>query len=318
MHEIGYKLSSEEHGPKALVENARRAEEVGFSFAMISDHFHPWIDRQGESPFVWSVIGALSQATDKLRIGTGVTCPTIRIHPAIIAQAAATCSMLLPRRFFLGLGTGENLNEHILGDSWPSATQRLEMLEEAIEVMRMLWKGGQRSHYGHHYTVENARVYSLPDEPPPVFVAGAGKKAIELAARAGDGLISVAPDKEPVETFQAAGGRGKPLLAEMHVCYAENETEARKTATEWWPNIAMGGQLGQDLALPAHYEAVAELVSEDDVAEVVPCGPDPDRHIEEISKFLDAGFEQVTVHQIGPDQAGFFTFYEESVLPKVN
>jgi coenzyme F420-dependent glucose-6-phosphate dehydrogenase len=316
MHEIGYKLSSEEHGSRALVENARRAEEVGFSFALISDHYHPWIDRQGESPFVWSVIGALSQATDRLRIGTGVTCPTIRIHPAIIAQAAATCAQLLPRRFFLGVGTGENLNEHILGDTWPSATQRLEMLEEAIEVMRLLWEGGQKSHYGRHYTVENARIYSLPDEPPPVFVAGVGKKAVELAARVGDGLISVAPKKESVETFVAAGGRGKPRLAEMNVCYAESEAEARKTATEWWPNIAMGGQLGQDLALPSHYEAVAELVSEDDVAEAVACGPDPDRHIGLISKYLDAGFEQITVHQIGPDQAGFFSFYEESVLPK--
>jgi len=317
MHEIGYKLSSEEHGPKALVDNARRAEDAGFSYALISDHFHPWIERQGESPFVWSVIGALSEATERLRIGTGVTCPTIRIHPAIIAQAAATSELLLPRRFFLGLGTGENLNEHILGDKWPSAAQRLEMLEEAIEVIRTLWKGGQRSHYGRHYTVENARIYSLPDEPPPIFIAGSGDKAVELAARAGDGLISVAPDGETVETFEAAGGKGKPRIAEMHVCYSENAAEARKTATEWWPNIAMGGQLGQDLALPAHYEAVAELVSEDDVAEAVACGPDPDRHIEEISKFLDAGYEQVTVHQIGPDQAGFFSFYEDSVLPKV-
>jgi len=318
MHEIGYKLSSEEHGPQALVDNARRAEDAGFSYALISDHFHPWVDRQGESPFVWSVIGALSEATERLRIGTGVTCPTIRIHPVIIAQAAATSELLLPRRFFLGLGTGENLNEHILGDKWPSAAQRLEMLEEAIEVIRTLWKGGQRSHYGRHYTVENARIYSLPDEPPPIFIAGSGDKAVELAARAGDGLISVAPDGETVEAFEAAGGKGKPRIAEMHVCYSENAADARKTATEWWPNIAMGGQLGQDLALPAHYEAVAELVSEEDVAEAVACGPDPDRHIEEISKFLDAGYEQVTVHQIGPDQAGFFSFYEDSVLPKVS
>ena len=318
MHEIGYKLSSEEHGSQALVANARRAEEVGFSFALISDHYHPWIDRQGESTFVWSVIGAISQATERIRIGTGVTCPTIRIHPAIIAQAAATCAQLLPRRFFLGLGTGENLNEHILGDKWPSAPQRLEMLEEAIEVIRMLWEGGQTSHYGRHYTVENARIYSLPEEPPPVFVAASGKKAVKLAASAGDGLISVAPDQEAVERFESAGGRGKPKLAEMNVCYARSEAEAIKTVTEWWPNIAMGGQLGQDLALPAHYEAVAELVLGDDVAEAVACGPDPDRHIEMISKYLDAGFDRVTVHQIGPDQEGFFAFYQDSVLPKVS
>ena len=181
----------------------------------------------------------------------------------------------------------------------------------------MLWKGGQHSHYGRHYTVENARIYSLPDEPPPIFVAKAGKKVVELAVRAGDGLISVAPDKESVDTFLAAGGRGKPRLAEMHVCYAESEAEARKTATEWWPNIAMGGQLGQDLALPSHYEAVAELVSEEDVVKTVACGADPDRHMDNINKFIEAGYDHVTVHQIGPHQDDFFAFYEDQILPKV-
>src|SRR5215212_938565 len=171
MLEIGYALSSEEHSPNALVQNARLAEDAGFAFALISDHFHPWIDRQGNSPFVWSVIGGIAQATKKLRLGTGVTCPTIRIHPAIIAQAAATSAAMMPGRFFLGLGTGEALNEHILGDRWPTHDARLEMLEEAIEVMRLLWQGGEQTHRGVYYTVENARIYTLPDEPPPIMVA---------------------------------------------------------------------------------------------------------------------------------------------------
>ena len=169
--EIGYALSSEEHAPADLVRYARLAEERGFTYALISDHFHPWTDRQGQSPFVWSVIGAIAEATERLRLGTGVTCPTIRIHPAIIAQAAATAAALMPGRFFLGVGTGENLNEHILGDRWPEGRVRLEMLEEAIEVIRLLWQGGYQSHHGTHYTVEQARLYTLPDEPPPIMVA---------------------------------------------------------------------------------------------------------------------------------------------------
>src|ERR687883_157173 len=192
MVELGYALSSEEHTPNDLVRYARRAEEVGFAFALISDHYHPWLDQQGQSPFVWSVVGAIAHATQRLRLGTGVTCPTMRIHPAIVAQAAATAAAMMPGRFFLGVGTGENLNEHILGDRWPEADVRREMLEEAVEVIRLLWQGGQRSHHGRHYTVENARVYTLPETPPPIIVAASGPKAAELAGRIGDGFWGVA------------------------------------------------------------------------------------------------------------------------------
>src|SRR5881227_3193228 len=175
--EIGYALSSEEHGPRELVAQARRAEEVDFAFALISDHFHPWTDRQGQSAFVWSVIGGIAQATSRLRLGTGVTCPTIRIHPAIVAQAAATAAAMMPGRFFLGVGSGENLNEHILGDRWPFPDERIEMLEEAIEVIRQLWEGGYQTHRGRHYRVEKARIYTLPEELPPIAVAAAGRTA---------------------------------------------------------------------------------------------------------------------------------------------
>ena len=213
MTRIGYALSSEEHGPRELVRNACRAEECGFGYALISDHFHPWIDHQGESPFVWSVIGGIAQATDRITIGTGVTCPTMRIHPAVVAHAAATAAAMLPGRFFLGVGTGENLNEHVLGDGWPSADVRLEMLEEAIEVIRLLWQGGQQSHHGMHYTVEDARLYTLPDEPPPIVVAAGNPGAAALAGRVGDGFCSTAPDATLVERFKAEGGDGSRATA---------------------------------------------------------------------------------------------------------
>src|SRR5919108_495182 len=173
MVELGYALSSEEHAPNDLVRYAQRAEEVGFAFALISDHFHPWLDQQGESPFVWGVIGAIAEATERLVLGTGVTCPTMRMHPALVAQAAATSAALMPERFFLGVGTGENLNEHILGERWPNADERLEMLEEAIELIRELWQGELVSWRGRYFTVDRARVYTLPEEPPPIAVAAA-------------------------------------------------------------------------------------------------------------------------------------------------
>jgi G6PDH family F420-dependent oxidoreductase len=314
--ELGYALSSEEHRPLDLVRNARRAEEHGFTFALVSDHFHPWIDRQGQSPFVWSVVGGIAASTDELRLGTGVTCPTIRIHPAIVAQAAATAADMMPGRFFLGVGTGENLNEHVLGDRWPSSGERLEMLEESVEVMRLLWRGETCSFEGKHYRVEDARIYTLPSDPIEVVVAAAAPEAAELAARIGDGLVSTAPDSEVVDAYVSAGGDG-PRYAQLTVCCAETEEQARKTAFEWWPNAGLEGPLSQELPLPSHFEAAAGMVSEDDVAERVVCGPDPDRHLEGITKFLDAGFDHVYVHQVGSDQEGFFELYESAVLPEL-
>jgi coenzyme F420-dependent glucose-6-phosphate dehydrogenase len=315
MVEIGYKLSSEEHTPNDLISNARRAEEAGFSFGMISDHYHPWIDKQGQSPFVWSVIGGISQVTRRLSVVTGVTCPTVRVHPAVIAQAAATTAMLLPGRFMLGVGTGENLNEHILGTVWPSAAVRREMLEEAIQVIRALWKGDDTSHRGCYYTVENARIYSLPKQLPPIFIAASGEKAAELAGRAGDGLVATAPNPKVIETFNTSGGSGKPRYAELTVCWAADEALAQRTAKEVWPISALGGELSQELPLPRHFEQAAETVREEDVAKSVPCGPDPERHQAALKKYVDAGFDHVAIHQIGPDQDGFFRFYEREVLP---
>src|SRR5688500_10725336 len=204
MTQFGLALSSEEHHPSDLVRYAQMAESAGLEFCSISDHYHPWIDAQGQSPFVWSMIGALSQVCD-LPVTTAVTCPTVRTHPAIIAQAAATSAVLHEGRFVLGVGSGEALNEHIFGDAWPRAGVRLEMLEEAVALMRELWTGGFVDHDGEHYVVENARIYTLPAEPPKVYVSGFGPKAIDLAARIGDGFVSVQPNADHVKRFRDNG-----------------------------------------------------------------------------------------------------------------
>jgi coenzyme F420-dependent glucose-6-phosphate dehydrogenase len=317
MPEFGYTLSSEEQGPEALVEQAVAAERAGFSFAVISDHFHPWVDRQGNSPFVWGVLGAIAEASDELELATGVTCPTTRLHPAIVAQAAATAALLLPGRFSLGVGTGENLNEHVLGDRWPPVPVRQERLEEAIEVIRLLWEGGLESHHGRHYTVENARIYSLPEEPPPILVAVAGERSVELASRVGDGLIGTAPIAESVDAFRQGEADARPAYGQLHVCWAPSEQEARRTALEWWPNGAVSGSYFLELPLPAHFEEAAELVGEEEIAESVVCGPDAGKHLDAIREYLDAGYDHVYVHQVGPDQEGFFRFYEQEVLPEL-
>ena len=311
---IGYALSSEEHAPRDLVRHAQLAEEAGFEFAVISDHFHPWIDRQGQSPFVWSIIGAIAETTERIRLGTGVTCPTLRMHPAIVAHAAATTGAMMPGRFFLGVGTGEQLNEHVLGQRWPSTLVRREMLREAIEVIRLLWSGDLVSHAGQHYTVENARLYTVPSEPIDLFVAAGGEEAAALAGELADGIISTAPKASLLDAFDAAGGEGKPRYGQLTVCYAESERKARKLAHEIWPNAALAGELSQELPLPSHFEEAATMVDEEDVAKSVVCGPDIDMHVAAIEKFVDAGFDHVYVHQVGPEQEAFIRFYESEVL----
>jgi G6PDH family F420-dependent oxidoreductase len=316
MVELGYKLCSEEHTPGELVRFAQRAEEVGFTFAMISDHYHPWTDRQGQSPFVWTILGAVAQATG-LRVGTGVTCPTIRTHPAVIAQAAATTAALMPGRFLFGIGTGENLNEHILGDRWPPPDIRREMLEEAVAVIRRLWQGGSQDHRGRYYRVEDARLYTLPESPPPILIAASGPEAAQLAGRLGDDFIGTAPKAETVKAFRKAGGTGKPCYGELTVCWAASEAEGRRTALERWPISGMKGQLTTELRVPAHFEQVAAMIREEDVAEDIVCGPDADRHLKGIREYVDAGYDHVWVHQVGPDQEGFFRFYEREIIPRL-
>jgi coenzyme F420-dependent glucose-6-phosphate dehydrogenase len=318
MIEIGYALSSEESPPQDLVRYAKRAEEAGFTFALISDHYHPWIKRQGHSPFVWSVIGGIAQVTERLSLGTGVTCPIMRIHPAIIAQAAATAAMMMPGRFFLGLGTGENLNEHILGKHWPPIEVRQEMLKEAVRVLRRLWRGENQSFSGNYFIVENAQVFSLPETPPPIMIAAAGSTSAELAGSIGDGLISTMANEKLVKKFRVADdAEAKPCYGQMTVCWAKTESDARKVAMEWWPVAALPGRLMTELATPADFEAAAKLVSEDAVASSIVCGPDPDKYLAEIKSFIDAGFDHIYIHQVGPDQEGFFQFYQRALAPKL-
>jgi G6PDH family F420-dependent oxidoreductase len=266
---------------------------------------------------VWSVLGAIAQATQRLSVGTAVTCPSLRIHPAIIAQAAATTATLMPGRFFLGVGTGENLNEHVVGHGWPETEVRQARLEEAIEIIRLLWKGGNQSYHGRYFTVENARLYSLPESPPPLYVAVGGPRSADLAGRVGDGVIATEPEASLLAAFDRAGGAGKPRYAELTVCWAKDESTAKRIATEQWPTSAMESSLSWELPLPEHFEAVAELVTQDQVAESIVCGPDPQRHLAAIRKYATAGYDHLCVHQVGKDQKGFFEFYAEEILPEL-
>jgi G6PDH family F420-dependent oxidoreductase len=314
---LGYFLSSEEWGPNDIVRLARRAEDAGFHSLWISDHYHPWIDEQGHSPFVWSAIGAIAEATSRMGVTTAVTCPTMRIHPAVIAHAAATCGVLLEGRFQLGVGSGEALNEHIFGDAWPQVDERLEMLEEAVEVIRLLWQGGSQSHRGRHYRVENARIYDLPDEPPPILVSGFGPKSVKLAAKIGDGYVTTMPDADLVKLYRDEGGKG-PVQAGTKVCFGADEAEARKTAHRLWPNEQLPGELAQVLPVPAHFEQASSLVTEDMVAEAVPSGPDLDRHVEALEEYAEAGADELFVQQIGPNQDEFFDTWASEIVPRFN
>jgi G6PDH family F420-dependent oxidoreductase len=313
MVSIGYFLSCEEFGPRELVRQAKWAEEAGFERLWISDHYHPWNGEQGQSPFVWSVIGALSEATS-LPITTAVTCPTVRIHPAVIAQAAATAAVQCEGRFALGVGSGEALNEHILGDRWPPAPVRLEMLEEAVEVIRALHTGEEVDHHGKHYTVENARVYTLPEQPVPIYVSAFGPKAAKLAARIGDGFCSTKPDAELISTYREAGGTG-PAQGGFKVCHAPTEKDGVETALRLWPNEHLPGELAQVLPTPRHFEQASTLVTAEMVADVLPTGPDPKKYLETVAQYADAGYDEVYVQQIGPRQEEFFEFWQREVAP---
>jgi G6PDH family F420-dependent oxidoreductase len=312
--EIGIFFSSEERSAPEIAAAAARAEEAGFRSAWISDHFHPWNDAQGESPFVWSVLGAAAHTTEAMRWTTAVTCPTVRTHPGIVAHAAATTATLMPGRFRLGVGSGEALNEHVFGARWPQAAVRLKMLEEAVAVIRLLWEGGFKSHHGRHYTLEAARLYSLPDEPPPILMSAFGPKSIALAARIAEGFVTVMPDAAAIERYRGQGGAG-PISGGTKVCWGKDRDVCVRTAHRLWPNEALPGELAQVLPSPRHFEQASQLVGEEQISQSVPCGPDPQEHIAAIQAFVDAGFDEIHVGQIGPDHDGFVDFYGREILP---
>lgn len=311
---IGYFLSSEEYAPLELVRQAKLAEDHGMSSVWISDHFHPWTAEQGESSFVWTTIGAVAQATS-LAITTAVSCPIMRIHPAVIAQAAATAGVLAEGRFTLGVGSGEALNEHIFGDPWPSADVRLEMLEEAVDVVRQLFTGEVVRHRGEYYEVEHARLYTLPDVPVPIYMSGFGEKSATLAGRLADGFINTQPDEHLVKAFRDGGGAGKPTAAGMKVCWAPTKQQGVETAHRVWAMEQLPGELAQVLPYPEHFEQASTLVTPETVAQSLPCGPDPQPYLEHLQRYADAGFDELHLQQIGPNQDEFFTFWAKELEP---
>jgi G6PDH family F420-dependent oxidoreductase len=313
MPQYGYFLSCEQYGPAELIEQARMAEQAGFQALWISDHYHPWNDAQGESPFVWSVIGAVSQVCS-LPVTTAVTCPTVRINPAIIAQAAATSALLLEGGFRLGVGSGEALNEHILADRWPEADVRLEMLAEAVEVIRALWTTDRVDHHGRHYDIEDARLYSRPEQPPPVYVSGFGPKAIELAARIGDGFVTTKPSAQDISAYRDAGGTG-PVEAGVKMCWAPTHEEGVRTAHRLWATSGVPGELSQVLPSPRHFEQASQLVTPEATGQSVACGPDPERHASVVREYAKAGVDMLAIAQMGLAQEEFMDFFSREVRP---
>ncbi|WP_026311453.1 TIGR03557 family F420-dependent LLM class oxidoreductase [Parafrankia elaeagni] len=313
MTDFGLFLSGEELSPPEIVRYAQAAETAGFDRVWVSDHYHPWQSSQGESPFVWAVLGAIASTTG-LRMTTAVTCPTFRIHPAVLAQATATVTALAPGRFTFGVGSGEALNEHILGDAWPPVSVRLERLEEAIEVIRRLWTGETVTHQGRYFTVHNARIWSLPETPPPIFISGFGVESTELAARVGDGWITVQPDADGLRRYRKSGGAGR-TQAGAKICWAPTEKEAAETAYRLWGFEGVGGQAAQDLPMWHTFEALTEAGSPEKTASAVACGPNAQRAAESIQAYVDAGFDEVYISQMGPDQEGGIRFLAEEVLP---
>lgn len=311
---FGMTLGSELHGPERLVELAVKAEEHGFDFVSVSDHYHPWISEQGHSPFVWTVLGAIAARTEEIEVGVGVTCPTVRIHPAILAHATATTANLLPGRFVWGVGTGEALNEQILGDPWPPADERLAMLEEALELIRELWKGESTTFRGEYYLVEDATIFDPPPGEVPIVMASFGENSARKAARIADGLWTTGTGDDVIADYKDAGGDG-PVYSQLTLCWAEDEEEAVETAHRLWPNTALPGQLAQDLRTPFHFEQAVELVTPEMIRESMSCGPDPDPTIEAAAKAIEAGVDNLYFQQVGPDQDGFLEFWDRELQP---
>jgi G6PDH family F420-dependent oxidoreductase len=309
---LGLTLSSEEHGPRSLVDLAILAEERGFDFVSISDHFHPWIGAQGHSPFVWSVLGGIAAATESIEVGVGVSCPIIRIHPAILAQAVATTGLLMEDRLIWGVGTGENLNEHVVGDPWPAYEVRAAMLEESIALIRRMWSEESVTHRGDYFTVEDARILDRPAKPVPIVISAFGEDSAELAARIGDGLWLSSLNADTIATFEQAGGSG-PIFSQLTLCWGPDRDEAIALAHQQWPNTGLPGQLHQELRTVLDFEQAVELVTPELIGEKVPCGPDPEPVIERVLEARDAGVDHLYFHQIGDDQDGFVTFWEKEI-----
>jgi G6PDH family F420-dependent oxidoreductase len=318
MVEWGYTMMCEQAGPRALVEDVVAAEQAGFDFAVISDHYFPWLDEMGHSPYAWSVLGAAAWATERIPLMTYVTCPTFRYHPAVVAQKAATIQLLSQGRFTLGLGSGENLNEHVVGQGWPSADVRQDRLAEAITIIRELFGGGYVNYRGAHYTVESAKLWDLPETAPPIGVAVSGKQSCQIAGELGDVMIAVEPKAELGKMFDAAGGSGKPRVGQVPVCFDADRDTAVKRAHETFRWFGGGWKVNAELPGPDGFAGASQFVRPDDVADQIPCGNDVEEFVEKITPFVDAGFSHVALVQIGGDhQADFIDWAAGALLPKL-
>ncbi|WP_216896638.1 TIGR03557 family F420-dependent LLM class oxidoreductase [Nocardia alni] len=311
--QIGYKLAAEAFGPEELIRQAIRAERAGFDFVEISDHYHPWLDNQGHSPFAWSVLGAIAASTDRIGLATGVTCPTVRYHPAIIAQAAATTALISGGRFTLGVGAGERLNEHVVGEGFPNSVgARHRMLREALEIIRLLWRGGYRSYRGEYLQLSDARVFDLPDELPKIAVAAGGPKAARLAAELGDGMFATEPRPDLIAKYRAAGGDG-PRYAEIPVAWAADEQTAAQAALETTRWAVTGWKVMSELPNPANFAAASATVREQDMRRAFTCGSDPEDFVRAAREYTEAGFDHLVLMNAGPDPDGFMDFYHDQL-----
>ncbi|MGA5699301.1 LLM class F420-dependent oxidoreductase [Peterkaempfera bronchialis] len=316
MVQIGYTMMTEQAGPRALVDHVVRAEQVGFDFSVISDHSFPWLDAQGHAPYAWSVLGAAAWATSRIPLMTYVTCPTMRYHPAVVAQKAATVQLLSEGRFRLGLGAGENLNEHVVGAGWPVVDVRHEMLEEAVEIIRALFAGGYVSHHGAHFDVESARLWDLPDRPPPIGIAVSGEQSCSLAGRLGDLVIAVEPKGGLLDSFDRHGGAGKPRVGQLPVCYDPDREAAVARAHEQFRWFAGGWKVNSELPGTAGFASATQFVRPEDVAAAIPCGDDVELFADAVRPFVEAGFTEVALVQVGGDaQYPFLDWAEKALLP---
>jgi G6PDH family F420-dependent oxidoreductase len=317
MVKFGYKLMSEEHGPTRLVENARRAEAAGFDFVSISDHFHPWLESQGHSPFAWSVLGAIAHTTSRIGITTGLTCPIIRYHPAIIAQAAATIAVMSENRFTLAIGAGERLNEHVTGAAWPSIPERHEMLGEAIDIFRALWSGGVHTHLGAHFTLDHAQLYDLPDQPIAIALGVSGPAGVALAVEKADAIMATEPKPELVKEFTSGDRGAGPCYAEVALAHAKTEAAGLALARERFRFSPFGWSVMSEVPTVQGFEAASQFVRPEDLKELIGAGPDVERHLAAVRKYTDAGFDHIVLVGIGPDQAEFIGFFERELRPRL-
>jgi G6PDH family F420-dependent oxidoreductase len=309
---VGYKLFAEGYGPQELLRQAVAAERAGFDFVEVSDHFHPWLYDHGHSAFVWSLLGSIATATDRIGLATGVTCPSIRYHPAVIAQAAATVALLSEDRFTLGVGAGEQLNEHIVGRGWPSVTERHQLLREALEIIRKLWSGGYHSYDGRHLKLEDARVFDLPESPVPIVVAIGGRSGARIAADLGDGIFTTDPDPDLVGAYEDAGGSGAKY-GEVPLAWAPDADAAAASAHRMFRFGLLSWKVLAELANPINFEAAAEFIDVEDVRRAFACGPDVDRHVEVAREYAEAGFDHLALVNAGPEPDGFFAFFADEL-----